>query len=95
MLLLNQLPDFRQPLHPVDAQTLGPAGADAIERHLAGRAEHVPTPLCALPSLARELGVGALHLKDEGQRLGLGSFKALGGAYAVTRLVLEAATERP
>jgi len=94
MFLLNQLPDFRQPLHPVDAETLGPAGADAIERHLAERAEHMPTPLRALPGLAAELGIGALHLKDEGQRLGLGSFKALGGAYAVTRLVLEAASER-
>ncbi len=34
---------------------------------------------------------GAIHLKDEGFRLGLGSFKALGGAYAVVRLVLEEA----
>jgi len=94
VLLLNQLPDFRQPLDPIDAQTLGVAGADAIERHLAGRAEHVETPLRALPSLAAELGIGSLHLKDEGQRLGLGSFKALGGAYAVTRLVLEMAGVR-
>ena len=47
-----------------------------------------------MPGLAAELGVGALHAKDEGQRLGLGSFKALGGAYAVARLVLEAAGER-
>src|SRR6185503_6617964 len=37
---------------------------------------------------------GALHVKDEGFRLGLGSFKALGGAYAVVRLVLEEATQR-
>lgn len=94
MLLLNQLPDFRQPLDPVDAETLGLAGADAIERHLAGRAGHTPTPVQALPRLAAELGIGALHLKDEGQRLGLGSFKALGGAYAVARLVLDAASER-
>ncbi|TIV68808.1 MAG: pyridoxal-phosphate dependent enzyme, partial [Mesorhizobium sp.] len=36
-------------------------------------------------------GIAALHVKDEGQRLGLGSFKALGGAYAVMRLVLEEA----
>ena len=50
-----------------------------------------PTPLHALPALAAELGVGAIHVKDEGFRLGLGSFKALGGAYAVIRLVLEEA----
>ncbi|HEY5798449.1 MAG TPA: diaminopropionate ammonia-lyase [Bosea sp. (in: a-proteobacteria)] len=94
MLLLNSLAAYRQPLHPVDAETLGAAGADAIERHLAARPEHRPTPLVALPDLAAELGIGALHAKDEGQRLGLGSFKALGGAYAVVRLVLEAAAER-
>ena len=38
----------------------------------------------ALPRLAAQLGVGAIHIKDEGLRLGLGSFKALGGAYGVT-----------
>ncbi|BAB53605.1 mlr7936 [Mesorhizobium japonicum MAFF 303099] len=52
------------------------------------------TPLCALPALAREFGVGTIHVKDEGFRLGLGSFKALGGAYAVFRLVLEEAGKR-
>jgi diaminopropionate ammonia-lyase len=48
----------------------------------------------ALPALARELDVGSIHVKDEGHRLGLGSFKALGGAYAVVRLVLEAASQQ-
>jgi len=33
--------------------------------------------------------MGALFIKDEGQRLGLGGSKALGGAYAVTRLALD------
>jgi diaminopropionate ammonia-lyase len=45
------------------------------------------TPLVALPGLARAAGIGALHYKDEGGRFGLGSFKALGGAYAVYRLL--------
>jgi diaminopropionate ammonia-lyase len=52
---------------------------------------HAPTPLHELPTLARQLGVGEIFIKDEGQRLGLKSFKALGGAYAVMRLVLEKA----
>ncbi|RVC20454.1 diaminopropionate ammonia-lyase, partial [Mesorhizobium sp. M7A.F.Ca.CA.004.04.2.1] len=38
--------------------------------------------------------MSAIHIKDEGFRLGLGSFKALGGAYAVFRLVLEEAGNR-
>jgi diaminopropionate ammonia-lyase len=45
------------------------------------------TPLLSLPSLAREIGVAELRFKDEGGRFGLGSFKALGGAYAVARLL--------
>ncbi|MCA1440641.1 diaminopropionate ammonia-lyase [Ensifer sp. IC4062] len=94
MFLLNTHPDHNSPLDPVDAETLGEGGADTVERFLAHRANHAETPLHALPALARELGVGAIHVKDEGHRLGLGSFKALGGAYAVIRLVLEEAERR-
>jgi diaminopropionate ammonia-lyase len=94
MFLLNRHPDHGQPLTPEDAATLGLAGADEAERFLAARDNHAETPLHALPALAGELGIGALHLKDEGKRLGLGSFKALGGAYAVMHLVLEEAGKR-
>ncbi len=45
------------------------------------------TPLCALPHLAQGAGLASIHYKDEGSRFGLGSFKALGGAYAVARLL--------
>ena len=54
---------------------------------------YAPTPLLDLPDLAAATGVGAVHYKDEGGRFGLGSFKALGGAYAVSR-VLEARRAR-
>ncbi|WP_224544622.1 diaminopropionate ammonia-lyase [Mesorhizobium sp. CA16] len=91
MFLLNRHPDHRHPLTEEDAATLGLAGADEAERFLAARDNHAETPLHALPALAAELGIGALHVKDEGKRLGLGSFKALGGAYAVMHLVLEEA----
>ncbi|PBB18256.1 diaminopropionate ammonia-lyase [Mesorhizobium sp. WSM4313] len=91
MFLLNRHPDHRHPLTEEDAATLGLAGADEAERFLAARDNHAETPLHALPALAGELGIGALHVKDEGKRLGLGSFKALGGAYAVMHLVLEQA----
>lgn len=94
MFLLNRHPDHRQPLTEEDAATLGTAGAVEAERFLAARDYHAETPLHALPALAGELGIGALHVKDEGQRLGLGSFKALGGAYAVMQLVLEEAGRR-
>jgi diaminopropionate ammonia-lyase len=94
MLLLNQHPDYRSPLDPVDAETLGMKAADEVERYLTYRDNHAPTPVHTLPALAAELGVGTIHVKDEGFRLGLGSFKALGGSYAVIRLVLEEASRR-
>lgn len=47
------------------------------------------TPLHDLPGLAGDLGVGELRLKDETGRMGLGSFKALGAAYAIAREAVE------
>jgi diaminopropionate ammonia-lyase len=45
------------------------------------------TPLLALDDVAQAARIAAVHYKDEGPRFGLGSFKALGGAYAVQKLV--------
>lgn len=91
MLILNRHPTRNEPLDPRDAETLGVDAAAEVERYLSHRDNHAPTPLHALPALAASLGIAALHVKDEGLRLGLGSFKALGGSYAVIRLVLEEA----
>jgi diaminopropionate ammonia-lyase len=44
-----------------------------------------PTPLHSLSGLSQQVGVGQIWCKDEFSRFGLGSFKALGGAYAVYR----------
>lgn len=48
---------------------------------------YAETRLCALPALAHTAGVASIYYKDEGSRFGLGSFKGLGGAYAVARLL--------
>ncbi|PLU19415.1 diaminopropionate ammonia-lyase [Sinorhizobium medicae] len=93
MFLLNNHPEYSKPLDPADAETLGVAAANKVERFLSFRENHAETPLVALPRLAAEIGVSAIHVKDEAYRLGLGSFKALGGAYAVIRLLLEEAGE--
>ena len=42
-----------------------------------------PTPLRQLPALAAELGLGAVELKDESDRLGLPAFKVLGASWAI------------
>ncbi|MCB1445872.1 MAG: diaminopropionate ammonia-lyase [Rhizobiaceae bacterium] len=47
------------------------------------------TPLIDLKGLAQQLDVGKVFYKDEGQRLGLKSFKAIGGAYAVLVILQE------
>ncbi|MGC1782942.1 MAG: diaminopropionate ammonia-lyase [Acidobacteriaceae bacterium] len=94
MLIRNTLGAYRAPLDPTDGAMLGAAGAEEVGRFLAHRDRYASTPLLSLPALADELRVGAIYIKDEGQRLGLGSFKALGGAYAVVRLAVERAAER-
>lgn len=47
-----------------------------------------PTPIISLPARARALGITSLDYKDEANRFGLGSFKGLGGAYAVALVLL-------
>jgi diaminopropionate ammonia-lyase len=94
MLLINSNAAYKTPLDPRDEQTLGVEAATEVERFLSYRDNNAETPLVSLPALARELGVSSIHVKDEGFRLGLGSFKALGGSYAVIRLVLEEASKR-
>ncbi|HEV8358684.1 MAG TPA: diaminopropionate ammonia-lyase [Gemmatimonadales bacterium] len=61
-----------------------PRGAvRAFHRSLPG---YAPTSLHACGGLARSLGLGAVWVKDESNRYGLGAFKALGAAWALHRL---------
>lgn len=94
MLLLNSLPSYNTPLDPVDAEYLGVEAAKTVERVQKQRHDFAETPLESLQGLARRTGVASIHIKDESKRLGLGSFKALGGSYAVVRLVLEEAAHK-
>ncbi len=48
---------------------------------------YAPTPLREFPDIAAAAGIGCLRIKDEAGRFGLGSFKALGGAYAVYQVL--------
>ena len=47
------------------------------------------TALHSFSDLAKAMNVAQVYYKDEGQRFGLKSFKALGGAYAVARQLQE------
>jgi len=62
------------------------AMAEAALTEISSWPGYAATPLVELDRLAAHLGLGSVIYKDEGSRFGLGSFKALGGAYAVMLL---------
>lgn len=66
---------------------LNRAAFDIARAEIASWPGYAPTPLVALPDIARSAGVARVDYKDESGRFGLGSFKALGGAYAVLRRI--------
>lgn len=59
--------------------------ADSVARLLQRCPAHEETPLRFSPELAGRVGVASVAIKDERNRMGLGSFKALGAAYAIAR----------
>ncbi len=67
--------------------------AKEAKAHISQWAGYRPTPLRSLAGMAKRLGVAEILYKDEGKRFDLKSFKALGGAYAVDRLVTERGTQ--
>ncbi len=79
-------------------RVLTAAGFAGAAAEIAAWERYAPTPLFELDALAGALGLAKLLYKDEGPRFGLGSFKALGGAYAallVLRREIAAALGRP
>ena len=94
MFIFNTLDVHRQPLSLPDAKALGASAAEAAAAFLDTRPNHAETPLRSLEQLAASQGVSKVYIKDEGGRFGLGSFKALGGAYAVVRLVMDEAERK-
>ena len=89
--LLNVCPERGAPLLDVDRASLGKHAFEIVDPYLDLWPSRAVTELHHLAQLARELDLECIYVKDEGTRLGLGSFKALGGAYAVARLVHERA----
>lgn len=92
---MTDLPDF--PLtEAVANETYDPAAAPAVMdsddaaqaiEAISGWDGYAPTRLVTLGALVAAFDVGSVFYKDEGGRFGLGSFKALGGAYAIERLM--------
>ena len=79
--------DFHEPTF------LKPGGYERARQEISSWPEYQPTPLVPLPGLARAAALDAIWYKDEGSRFGLGSFKALGGAYALSHHLIGAIRE--
>lgn len=86
-IVFNRHFDKSAPYGPKQAAVLNDPAFEVARKTISAWPGYEVTPLHALPGMAAEAGVAALHYKDEGARFGLGSFKALGGAYAVLRLL--------
>jgi len=63
---------------------------DAVARLLAECPAHAATPLLQHAAIARDIGAARVFVKDESNRMGLGSFKALGAAYVIASDAAEA-----
>ena len=74
---------------PVMADNLTAAVMDAARDSITAWPAYAPTPLVQLDKVAAHCGIAAVYYKDESARFDLKSFKALGGAYAVAKLVAE------
>ncbi len=86
-LIHNPLSSPTAPWSTAQDAILNDAGLTRARETIASWPGYLPTPLHPLPALASQLGISGLYYKDEASRFGLGSFKALGGAYAVARLL--------
>jgi len=81
----------RGPYPPALAGIIGLAAHAQAAARITRWPGYAPTPLHRLDGYAARAGAAGVWYKDEGPRFGLGSFKALGGAYAVERLLAERA----
>lgn len=73
---------------PEQERVLNADGLEVARAVISAWPGYKPTPLIALPGIAREAGVSRLYYKDEAHRFGLKSFKPLGGAFAVARMLM-------
>lgn len=84
----------RTPYSEREALVVSRARAQAALDEIARWPDYEPSSLYFLSEWARALGIGELLYKDESGRMGQGSFKILGGAYAASIKLREAAAGR-
>lgn len=72
---------------PYCGTSLDPVDMVSAAAAITARDDYQPTPLRSLPGLARALRLGAVSVKDEAFRFGLGGIKALGAPYGLEYLL--------
>ena len=81
---------INEPANPVDRSALTRSfscNPGLVLDSLSHCPEHQPTPLLDSGQMALQGNLNHVWIKDESNRMGLGSFKALGGIYAVARIL--------
>ena len=86
-LLRNPGLDRNAPYGPAEQWVLNRTRHREVLREIRSWPGYRATPLKDLPHIAQRAGIRRLWYKDEADRFGLGSFKALGGAYGVLRVI--------
>lgn len=75
----NALPKWKE--------TFRVSKGEEVRKFHASFPEYRETPLVKLDSLAAELGVRSIVVKDESYRFGLNAFKGLGGSYCIANYI--------
>ena len=86
-VLMHLNPEPKTAGEGVDLSFLSPENARKVRRFHSTFREYAPTPLVALPNLARDFGLKNFLVKDESYRFGLNAFKALGASFAVGHIL--------
>ncbi len=71
--------------HPQARSWRCAAPSDSVSAFHQSLPNYEYTPLIELPTIARELGIGRVFIKDESARLNLAAFKILGASWAVAQ----------
>lgn len=82
-LLTNPYRGIGMPHPDLDPMPWTAGNADDPLARVARCPRAAVTPLLEAREMASDLGIAALHIKDERDRMRLGSFKALGAAYVI------------
>lgn len=93
-VVANRRSDRRRPYGDAERTVLSHAAAAEALHEIGSWPRYSPTPLIRLNRVGQRIGVADVAYKDEGGRFGLGSFKALGGAYGVCRVLMDEVRRR-